>query len=399
MPLQVDKPFSRADQFMAEVRAAVDAQGVSRAELARRMGCSKSYVGRLLKGGNNLTIETMEKLVDALDLDFILVVQNRNPTETEESAEPEGDGIADAETGNGAAGLPDLIGDLEIRDLDDAHAVLDTGGRKLRSQVLELLQKAALGSQPSAKPGPKPGSEEDYRPHMVYMALLLESGKTASKREAARWTKAWAETSGHAHASWETLRSRFRKAEEFYRGQARAILARQEREDRDAASKKAAGAGAAPPATSAGPASAFGGVRLGALNELPQSSLQWVDEEVTRIAKRWDLRDETMALIRSPDLLEKVGHLAEMQEIAAVMRPWTPDLTAVEAAKRHVNEAAARLELPTLLPRPLAATDLLDSQDLRAAMSPDLTKGLKMPGDELIEEFKALTRNPLSDLF
>jgi transcriptional regulator with XRE-family HTH domain len=420
MPPKADKPSSRGDQFIAEVRVAMDAQGVSRAELATRLGCTTTYVGRLLKGGNNPTLETMEKLVDALHLDFTLVVQSRNPTEAVETAEVESDEAAEAEAGKGAAGRPNLISELEIRTLDDAHSILDTGGRELRGQVLELLQEAALRGRSTEKPGPKPGSGEDFRPHMLYMAMLLESGKTASKRKAAKWTQEWAEASGHAHASWETLRSRFRKVESFYRAQARRILAREQRE----AAARTPGdtrteVPVARPARSASTTRGTGDFHMGTLAATHLSALDWVNKELARIGDQYRLAADKLAVLQSPGVLEAVGRLAEMQEIAGAMQLVRPDTTAVDAVNRHLDEtitrwntssaavavseatrqareAAARLEPSILQAHEMAATRFWDDQ--MAAMSPDLTKRLRAENEELTERLKALTRNPLSDL-
>ena len=42
--------------------------GVTQRVLAERMGCSQQYVSRILKGHENLSIETMCKIEEALDL-------------------------------------------------------------------------------------------------------------------------------------------------------------------------------------------------------------------------------------------------------------------------------------------------------------------------------------------
>ena len=52
------------DAFVAEM----DAQGVSGAELARRMGTSRAWVSRVLAGECNLTVATMGKLAFALGM-------------------------------------------------------------------------------------------------------------------------------------------------------------------------------------------------------------------------------------------------------------------------------------------------------------------------------------------
>lgn len=47
-------------------------EGITQTELAERMGCNQQYVSKLLKGSENLTLETISKIEGALDLNFIL---------------------------------------------------------------------------------------------------------------------------------------------------------------------------------------------------------------------------------------------------------------------------------------------------------------------------------------
>lgn len=55
-------------EFVDEICEQMDAQGVSSAELARRMGTSRAWVSRVLRGENNLTIASMGKLAFALGM-------------------------------------------------------------------------------------------------------------------------------------------------------------------------------------------------------------------------------------------------------------------------------------------------------------------------------------------
>lgn len=52
--------------FLAQVNAHMQAQGVSNAELARRMGTSAAYVTKLFRGNANLSLQTMAKLAQAI---------------------------------------------------------------------------------------------------------------------------------------------------------------------------------------------------------------------------------------------------------------------------------------------------------------------------------------------
>ena len=47
---------------------AMKRQGLSRQDLADRMSCSPQYISRLLKGEENLSLETICKLEDALNV-------------------------------------------------------------------------------------------------------------------------------------------------------------------------------------------------------------------------------------------------------------------------------------------------------------------------------------------
>ena len=49
----------------------LDEMDISQKELADRMGCSPQYVSKLVKGTENLTLETISKLEECLDLDLV----------------------------------------------------------------------------------------------------------------------------------------------------------------------------------------------------------------------------------------------------------------------------------------------------------------------------------------
>ena len=52
--------------FLAQVNARMQAQGMSNAELARRMGTSAAYVTKLFRGNANLSLQTIAKLAQAI---------------------------------------------------------------------------------------------------------------------------------------------------------------------------------------------------------------------------------------------------------------------------------------------------------------------------------------------
>jgi ribosome-binding protein aMBF1 (putative translation factor) len=60
--------------FLAQVNARMQAQGMSNAELARRMGTSPAYITRLFRGSANLSVQTMVKLAQAVNSTLTLTL-------------------------------------------------------------------------------------------------------------------------------------------------------------------------------------------------------------------------------------------------------------------------------------------------------------------------------------
>ena len=54
--------------FTEALHVAMDEQGMTRAELARRLGTSQAYITRVLSGNANFTLKTMSKLAFALGM-------------------------------------------------------------------------------------------------------------------------------------------------------------------------------------------------------------------------------------------------------------------------------------------------------------------------------------------
>lgn len=54
-----------------QVLRVMDEKAVTQAELAKRMGCTQQYVSNLLKGSSNMTLETIARLENALNIDLI----------------------------------------------------------------------------------------------------------------------------------------------------------------------------------------------------------------------------------------------------------------------------------------------------------------------------------------
>lgn len=60
-----------ARHITIQVLRRMEEQSVTQVELARRMGCSQQYVSTLLKGSSNMTLETIARLEQALDMDLL----------------------------------------------------------------------------------------------------------------------------------------------------------------------------------------------------------------------------------------------------------------------------------------------------------------------------------------
>lgn len=62
-------PYSR--KIAIRTAMAMKRQNITRSDLATRMGCSPQYVSRLLKGEENLSLETICKLENALNVPIL----------------------------------------------------------------------------------------------------------------------------------------------------------------------------------------------------------------------------------------------------------------------------------------------------------------------------------------
>jgi transcriptional regulator with XRE-family HTH domain len=63
--------------FAEELCRLLEEQGVSRTQLAERLGTSRAYITRILRTDYNLTAETMVKVALALDARVVLSLQSR----------------------------------------------------------------------------------------------------------------------------------------------------------------------------------------------------------------------------------------------------------------------------------------------------------------------------------
>jgi transcriptional regulator with XRE-family HTH domain len=66
-----------AHEFVRELERRLEEQGVSRAELARRLGTSKAYVTKVLSADANFTLATMTRLAAAVGGEVHIRISDR----------------------------------------------------------------------------------------------------------------------------------------------------------------------------------------------------------------------------------------------------------------------------------------------------------------------------------
>ena len=67
-----NKSWLRYSQFVAiRMLEQMAAEGLTQKALAERLGCSQQYVSKILKGQENLSIETISKIENALSLELL----------------------------------------------------------------------------------------------------------------------------------------------------------------------------------------------------------------------------------------------------------------------------------------------------------------------------------------
>ena len=71
---KANKSWLRYSQRIAITLDKMEELGLTQKSLAERMGCSQQYVSRVLKGTENLSIETISKIESALELEILELV-------------------------------------------------------------------------------------------------------------------------------------------------------------------------------------------------------------------------------------------------------------------------------------------------------------------------------------
>jgi transcriptional regulator with XRE-family HTH domain len=73
-------------EFTEELCRCMATQGITRADLARRMNVSPAFITRVLRGDCNFTIETMTKLARAVGSELRLHLEPEAPRSTSDTA-------------------------------------------------------------------------------------------------------------------------------------------------------------------------------------------------------------------------------------------------------------------------------------------------------------------------
>lgn len=68
--LENSRWLRRSQKIAMEMLDRMDFLGLNQKELAKRMGCTPQYVSKILKGKENLSLETISKIEEALEMEF-----------------------------------------------------------------------------------------------------------------------------------------------------------------------------------------------------------------------------------------------------------------------------------------------------------------------------------------
>jgi transcriptional regulator with XRE-family HTH domain len=75
-------------EFTEELCRCMETQGITRADLARRMNVSPAFITKILRGNSNFTLETMTKLARAVGSELRLHLEPEAPCRTGEAQPP-----------------------------------------------------------------------------------------------------------------------------------------------------------------------------------------------------------------------------------------------------------------------------------------------------------------------
>lgn len=105
----------------------MEKKGISRAQLARRLGKSKAYITQILRGNQNMTLRTLADISDVLDVRISLKAVPREQNEPATS-----DSVS---TRQGACYEFQQYGSIRVSDSDPAIVPSNMSAGKLPPQV------------------------------------------------------------------------------------------------------------------------------------------------------------------------------------------------------------------------------------------------------------------------
>ncbi len=137
-----DDPEYRAEGYYLEVTEKVlermSQEGISKAELARRMDCSKSHITQLFQGVTNITLETLAKLAVSVNAEWEFRLS------TESSASGVRDETQDASTENWIFDFP--RGKFEEPSKQPVKMNTGTGTGSKENSILQVPGNAPTAS-------------------------------------------------------------------------------------------------------------------------------------------------------------------------------------------------------------------------------------------------------------
>ena len=78
--------FRASDRFVARIAIAMDEQGVSQAELARRLGVSRQHISAFMTDPGNPTLQTIVRMAHALGLTVNIELEPAPAAQAEDEA-------------------------------------------------------------------------------------------------------------------------------------------------------------------------------------------------------------------------------------------------------------------------------------------------------------------------
>lgn len=304
-----DAATRQVDALKAKIKKHLKKQGITQADLAKRLDCTPANVSKLLRAGGNTTMNSLMRLADAAGLELVPVGKGRKSKRK----------MSKQEKRRAPAAVEPNLSETDTAHLEDEvlKAVQEVlGGSK--EELREYLGRIGKTLPPRQR-GRKRVPFSEYQPHVEFMADLIVgdeiSGVEPNEREASRQAAEWALKAGFNVYSSETIRTRFRAKSDVYLKSARErrrILDRNRRQ----AKKGGRSRSSAPSARYSGVSHA-GSTSSRVSDSARTSSL--IDQHLATMVDRFGLSERAIELLSRPNVFEEACRVAEAQ--AAVLEP------------------------------------------------------------------------------